>query len=94
MLEQDHDLWGWFFQYLWMPILGVVSLVFRGYRKEIADLKSNQISLARELEAQKLFAANHYVRQAAIDKIDRDMQRMDEKLDDLLKLMAGRTHGH
>lgn len=96
MLEQDHDLWGWFFQYLWMPILGAISVAFRGYRKEMADLRQTQTILARELESQKLYNETTFVRQNVIDKIDRNMERMDEKLDDLLKMIANgqRIHGH
>lgn len=92
-MEPEHGLLGWFFQYLWAPILAIGAYLFHGYRKEVNDLTAGQAQLRTDLEAHKLFAAETYVRQAAIVRLETALNRVEDKIDGLKNLMIEKGNG-
>lgn len=82
-----------FLQYVWVPILGVLAYLFKKRDQEIDSMKAQISANKNSIADHRLYAAETFVRQPAVEQVNASIRRLEDKIDDLLKMIAnGKSH--
>lgn len=90
MVEHETGVISLFLQYVWVPLMGVLAYLIKKRDAEIDDMKSSILKISEVLNDHKLFAAENYIRKPEVIRLENSIQRMEDKLDAVLKLMIKR----